>query len=622
MEHLQSIKQFFEKQIFSIPDYQRGYAWEERHWQDLWDDIDLLEKEQVHYTGTLVIHKASEEIFDDEFGNQFVKYNIVDGQQRLTTLSIMMIEMIRQFEKLGDISADEMRTHYIAIKKHGALFPKLQMSKDTKDFYLKRIVLDEKNSITQPKTFSEKRLAAAQEFFESQFEEKRKELGDDFLHWLKEIKEKIVSKMQMTVYEVASEADVGIIFEVMNNRGKPLTETEKVKNYLLFLCMKISEHGGEQLALEVNDTWKYVYEMLMENDVFGAEDSLLRFNWIITQDYNAKKWQGCNSIKVKFNLKDSVGKYAILREDIRQYIENLRKSCKAYCDIFRPENDKAFSHISDAKIKKDIIEYQTKLIHLNIVAPFVPLFISLRLMNSEPEEYLEILKLCEIYAFKVFAVMGKRTNTGQSGLYKMAYNYLRNEISFDEVVNLIKQYLTIYCSKEEYEQKVDNYGDWYNWRGIKYLLFEYEIYLAQGVNIHLDWEKLQKKDKKDSIEHILPQTESKSAKGWRAKERAKYLHDFGNLVITLDNPSYSNKTFGKKRGFPGAMQKGEKLACYANSALYSERELYEKFETWMPEDCERRHKMIGDWMKKRWFSEDCEINREIDESEDDFEEEI
>ena len=48
MEHLQSIQKIFQDQLFSVPDYQRGYAWEERHWQDLWDDIDLLDKGDIN----------------------------------------------------------------------------------------------------------------------------------------------------------------------------------------------------------------------------------------------------------------------------------------------------------------------------------------------------------------------------------------------------------------------------------------------------------------------------------------------------------------------------------------------------------------------------------------------
>ena len=99
MEHLQSIQKIFQDRLFSVPDYQRGYAWEEHQWQDLWDDIDLLEKGQEHYTGTLVIHAASDEQFSDDNGDEFTQYDIVDGQQRLTTLSILIIKMIRQFEQ-------------------------------------------------------------------------------------------------------------------------------------------------------------------------------------------------------------------------------------------------------------------------------------------------------------------------------------------------------------------------------------------------------------------------------------------------------------------------------------------------------------------------------------------
>ena len=55
--------------------------------------------------------------------------------------------------------------------------------------------------------------------------------------------------------EVPKASDVGVIFEVMNNRGKKLTDMEKVKNYMLYVCTKLAECGGEDLAAYINDAW-------------------------------------------------------------------------------------------------------------------------------------------------------------------------------------------------------------------------------------------------------------------------------------------------------------------------------------------------------------------------------
>ncbi len=613
MEYLQTIQKIFQDQLFSVPDYQRGYAWEKRNWQDLWDDVDLLEKGQEHYTGTLVIHPASDKPFSDDNGDEFIQYDIVDGQQRLTTLSILIIEMIRQFETLGVINAAALRSRYIATTKNGVPVPKLKLNRDTNDYYRKCIIAIEGDISVMPKLFSERRLREAKLFFRECFEAKKLELGDAFAQWLDETRAKIVSQMKLTVYLVPKESDVGVIFEVMNNRGKPLTEMEKVKNYLLFICAKLSECGGHELATEINLAWRYIYETLMENDVFDSEDNLLRFNWIITQNYKPNEWKGCNSVKEVLSLKEYRGNYETLRDKIRIYVDFLRKSCKAFCDIIAPDRDKAFDSFNNSKSKKAIIEYSQKLVRLNTTAAFVPLLISLRLKSNNPKEYLDILKICEIYAFRVFAIMQKRTNAGQSAMYRGAYQYFNGEWNYDDVSAEIKWYLTHFCNNGTYENEVDAIGDWYNWKGIKYLLFEYETYLAAGANVHLDWKTFQKKDKKDTIEHILPQTPDKQywLDRWSQEDIDEVTHDLGNLVVTLDNSSYGNKGFDEKKGMPGVGK------CYANSALFSEKELCQ-FDDWTRSNLEIRHDKIGNWMKSRWFIEDYCSDKNTDDDEDDF----
>jgi len=613
MEHLQSIQKIFQDQLFAVPDYQRGYAWEERHWQDLWDDIELLDKGQEHYTGTLVIHATSDERFSDDNGDEFTLYDIVDGQQRLTTLSILLIEMIYQFEKLGKSNAAALKSRYIATSKNGQAVPKLKLNRDTNDYYRKCIISVEGDISSAPKIYSEYRLSEAQKFFRNCFEIKKDELEDRYADWLDETRAKIVSQMKLTVYLVPKASDVGVIFEVMNNRGKSLTEMEKVKNYLLFVCAKLTECGGNELASEINAAWKYIYEVLMENDAFNTEDSLLRYNWILTQNYKANEWKGCNTVKDEFSLKEYRGNYESLRDNIRLYVDNLRKSCKAYCDIIAPDKDKAYDSFNGTTEKKEIIEYTQKLVRMSTTASFIPLLISLRLKNGSAADYLKVLKLCEIYAFRVFIFKEKRTNAGQSAMYRSAYLHYNNKWNYDDIEYEIKRLLTYFCNKEVYESEIDEVSDWYNWKGIKYLLFEYETSLVKGANINLDWKTFQKKDKKDTIEHILPQNPDNRywRSKWKKRERDKVTHDFGNLVVTLDNSSYGRKGFYEKKGTAG------NGICYANSNLFSERELA-KFDEWTIDEFNKRRKKISNWMKTRWFLEDCHVEIDAEYEDEDI----
>jgi len=202
-------------------------------------------------------------------------------------------------------------------------------------------------------------------------------------------------------------------------------------------------------------------------------------------------------------------------------------------------------------------------------------------------------------------------------LYKSAHTYFKNESSLSDISAGIRWHLTRFCNNSEFDDEIDAVGDWYNWKGIKYLLFEYETHLAAGANVHLDWKTFQRKDKKDTIEHILPQTPDRQywVERWSSDDIEKFTHDLGNLVVTLDNSSYGNKGFDEKKGSPGIG------SGYANSSLFSEKELC-VFGEWTKENLKARHKTIGTWMKTRWFIDDYYSDETNVDDEDDFDEDI
>ncbi len=616
MEHLQSLKKIFQDQLFIIPDYQRGYAWEKQQWQDLLDDLELLDSEQDHYTGTLVIHPEASGKVSDDNGDDYTVYNVVDGQQRLTTVSILLNELIKQFETAGDkTKADVMRTRYIATVRGGKPLPKLRLNRDTNDFYTNNIIAAQKDISHAPSIRSEARLAEAKRYFNTYFTEKRTVLGDSYPAWLEAMRTKMVSQMKLTVYVVPKASEVGVIFEVMNNRGKPLTHMERVKNYLLYVCARLEKSDGEELAEEVNHTWTYIYERIMLCGGFGwMEDYLLRYNWIMTQHYQPKYWNGYNSVKAKYSLKAYHDDLQKLRDDIRTYVSLLKKSCKAYCDIANPSAADAFDDIQDGRMRKEISEYSMKLIRLGTTATFAPLLMAVRLSGESGEKYLQVLKICELYAFRVFRMLELRANKGQSHFFWSAHEYFNNRLTFDGMYSGLHSLLTRVCPESAYVQEVDYVGDWYNWYGLKYLLYEYELHLItqNGYPMYLNWEVFSQKDKKDTVEHILPQTPDRPywRKHWKKREINEALSDIGNLVVTFDNSSYGNKGFPDKKGKPG------EGVCYANSPLFSEKTLC-KYADWDYAAFLERRDKIADWMKERWYIADYASGTSVEDIGDD-----
>ncbi len=96
---LQSLSEIYNNSIFRVPDYQRGYAWLEKQLTDFWEDIVNLPVGKNHYTGALSIKRVTENLaaYENEawlLANGYKLYHIVDGQQRLTTFTILLHELI------------------------------------------------------------------------------------------------------------------------------------------------------------------------------------------------------------------------------------------------------------------------------------------------------------------------------------------------------------------------------------------------------------------------------------------------------------------------------------------------------------------------------------------------
>jgi len=100
---VRTVQEVFREFVLSIPDYQRGYAWEKKQIEDFLEDLDLLSEGNAHYTGTLILHPVAQgggaEI-EDASGTLFRRADVVDGRQRLTTIVILLTAIARSLRKL------------------------------------------------------------------------------------------------------------------------------------------------------------------------------------------------------------------------------------------------------------------------------------------------------------------------------------------------------------------------------------------------------------------------------------------------------------------------------------------------------------------------------------------
>ncbi len=595
------LQELFHNRIFRVPDYQRGYAWEKLQIGEFLDDLNLLGSthHRHHYTGTIVLHQPPEAVTKtDAEGKSHVTADVVDGQQRLTTIVLLLNELADELSTHGgsdELSKGIQKSYVVAKGLDGQPLHKLSLNEET-DFFFKNGVLKDGGVAGAP-TAAAQRLSDAKK----QITDYLRAIGEE--KGLIDLLNRITTLLHFNVYEVDHPSEVGIVFELVNDRGKPLTNLEKVKNYLLYTAatLDIEAHSKDTLTKAVNDAWADILRRLTAARLASPweEDQLLRAHWIMEYDARAQNWDGSKSVKERFDLRRYHNQHGKLLGELHDYIKGLRQACICYCDALRPARDDAFgSFASEPAVREGVKLWNSRLVRTRITATFLPLLMAVRKRwPSEPEKYLEVVKLFELIAFRFYRVADFRTNYRQSQMFGLAREVVRG-MEFDDAVAAIRR---LYNDADGYARRFfDDFTDsskprnWF-WRGyLSYFLYEYELHLASAGFSDTDtkpkvgWGEI--RGRRDSIEHVLPQSIEKRPcwqKRFNADDHERHVHDIGNLTLTEQNSELSNREFVEKKDY------------YTKSRLFQELEIA-KYDDWTPEAIDKRRAKLLGWAKERW----------------------
>ncbi len=605
LNNVLSLQQLFEGRVFRVPDYQRGYAWETLQRTEFLEDLEILAPGREHFTGLVVLHESDPRAQKvDEEGKSYRVYDVVDGQQRLSTIILILDAVRRELASLkhetAQTLAEGIRRSYAAVTDLGGQpLYKLTLNSDC-DHYFRTVALSDQPGPEGPQITSERRLADARAEFAAYLQRWRDASGAAYQGQLTQLYLKIANQLRVSLYQVESAAEVGVIFEVMNNRGKPLSELEKVKNYLLYAASTLSI--PHELDQAVNDAWGEIFRQLMAAGLTSStdEDQLLRAHWLTAYDPQPRKWGGSKAIKARFDLRGYQGDEQRLLEDLLKYTEGLRASCVGYCDARTPERAEAFASMPHSPTRNEVKRWSAKLIRTNVIAPFLPLLIATRIrFANDSAKYLELVRFCEMFAFRVYRLLERRADAGQGDLFRIGHLLCTGQYRFDEAMGKLWTTLLAFSPESWFREALRREGyNWYEWAGLKYFLFEYEESLAakKGAVPRITWEEVRRRERADTIEHILPQTPRDTywLDRFDESERKNLTHDIGNLSLTKDNASYGNKPFPEKKGSPGLGR-----PCYAESPFFMERELG-TVDDWDPPSLgDRRERLMG-WALERW----------------------
>jgi len=295
-ESKQTLGRLFEGRVFVIPDYQRGYAWEEKQWKDLVDDVEALALESCsvkityHYTGTIVTYQGgAKEIVYDRNSARCVE--VVDGQQRLTTICLYLAEIIRALIENGQADYERDIVKYLY---HG-IACRLTPGNDTDRLYFH--LLKDGRANTEALTDHQKRLIRAGRFFSLYV----KMILDDpgrGVRFLESLFRMITSRLIFTEYSIDEECEVGMTFELMNARGKGLSVLELLKNYFMHWIARngVDKQERTELSGKINHAWKDIYLNLGRTSA-GSESQCLRVAWTLYCNHQPRSWAGYEGFK-------------------------------------------------------------------------------------------------------------------------------------------------------------------------------------------------------------------------------------------------------------------------------------------------------------------------------------
>ena len=498
---------------FLIPVYQRYYSWDIEQCRRLWNDIVDMQKRNKagHFVGSIV------NIAEQAMPTGVQKYMIIDGQQRMTTLTLLLLAL-RDYaiQHPEDTTINSRRIDNMLLKNEyevGDERYKLLLTETDRDILIRLV---ESKPIPDG---TKSRLIDNYKFFSGKIADRDLQPA--------EIYESIGKLQIVNITLDRTMDDAQAIFESLNSTGKELSESDLIRNYVL-------------MGLEPSEQ-TYVYEHLwrpMEQlFVYETQDSVMDsfFRHYLTMKLTRIPKQG--RVYEEFKLYHLNCEFATVRE----LCQDLLNYAKFYTDI-------VFKRSNNAELKRlyeDIVD-----LRMEVSYPFL-----LKVHNDCAEGTItednlkEILRLCISYVLRR-SICDIPTNS-----MNKTFATLRNSIRPDDYMNSVKAFFVL---QDTYKEFPDNdkfmaafmSRDIYTMRARNYILSRLENFGNKAPIIIENY----------TIEHIMPQNTSLSPEwqhdlgvNWKEIQKT-YIHTIGNLTLTAYNSEMSDRPFMDKMNMPGGFK--------------------------------------------------------------------
>lgn len=537
---------------YIIPVYQRKYSWlADVHCARLWNDIVKMEKghKKHHFVGSIVSIAEKKALMGVQ------KQLIIDGQQRMTTLSILMIALRDYLKEITPEDEFEDNITDLVLKntkRKGEEAYKMLLTDTDKEVMIKLVDGLKIN------------------------ENEDSQIYTNYLYFKRKVAEGVLSPEQ--IFESISKLDiVGIIldkeqgdepqliFESLNSTGMDLSKSDLIRNFIL-----MGLDNDEQIQI-YNNYWKPFEGYFKNPDIPERMDRFFRDYLVMKKGayvnfeyiYDVFKEYAGNS---EFSTIDQLGEDVMTFGDLYSNITSDKKKL--------PESQKALEPIFE----------EIRSLRMEVAYPFlIRVYMDYIKEEISLEVFVEILKLTIAYVVRR-AICDIPTNSMQKTFFTM-----KNNIRKDDYLNSIKAAFYF----------LDSYKVFPNDDMFKSALYSrnmYSLRISKYVFV-----KLENEGNKEpisysgyTIEHILPQNkdmrdEWKQALGENYAEiQAKYIHSLGNLTLTRYNSEMGDKPFA------------EKLEVYKESAMHTLNKFVVQQSTWNEQTILARTEILSNCACEAW----------------------
>ena len=546
---------FIQKKLFIIPNYQRAYSWGNKQRKDLFLDLEKLHKssdqEKHHFMATIVCSKIGKETsVVDEFG----VFHLVDGQQRLTTL-IILLKAVQKLFANGTDKEQKVATDLqsLLIKEDNRLVL-LQTNHDNSPFfrsYLEKGIIPDNDQV---KTTSTQHMVEALkecETFVNQWAAE-KNGGLSLLQLIK-------NRLGFIFYLLDDEGSAYTVFEVLNSRGLEVDWLDKCKTMLMGIAFEkaANKSARDEQIDELHKLWSEIYRTIGITKIQGHE--ILRFAATLEEQFEPNRIMSAEKA-IEF-----------FREDCQTDSRKIVNVTHCFLEI---------AETLKQLYENPRLEAVTGISHTRLLAVAILMKTSLN-----KEERKTLFKKWENVTFRIYGLFRKDSRSKVGEYTRLAWQMAqKNNLPANTLIKktalLGKDYPIVEAVEELRETDCDK--EWET--ELRYFFYRYEEHLSQeqGSAVSDDiWQQIWKVSATNTIERIQLQS---------SKRQAEQIHRLGNLIIlpAKATAKTAKKTFQQKREI-----------YQENSQLKLMGEILDK-RRWTIKEIEERENRLLDWARYEW----------------------